>query len=90
MLYSGKSFQQRATSGLAFKLSGMQLVDAVEDNLGVEGICNVLKDEDSPCEGVAFRHYSAHKAWKNVAGMLPQQLSTLSCGSGLLSRFDHA
>ena len=68
VLYSGKSFQQRATSGVAFKLSGMQLVDAVEDNLGVEGICNVLKDEDSPCEGVAFRHYSAHKAWKNVPG----------------------
>ena len=68
MLYSGASFKDRATSGVAYKLSGMQLVDAVESSLEVDNICDLLKDEASSCEGVAFRHYSGGKSWKSVPG----------------------
>lgn len=68
MLYSGNAFRERAIKGCAFKLSGQQLVDAMEEGLEVEAICDLLKDESSSCEGVAFRHYSSHKSWKSVSG----------------------
>lgn len=71
VLYSGNSFHKRATSGVGYKLSGMKLTDAVEEGLGVESICDLLKDECSPCEGVAFRHYTGGKSWKSVPGMTP-------------------
>jgi hypothetical protein len=49
----------------------MRLVDAVEENLGLDGIVKVLKDESSPCLGVAFRHYQGTKSWKSGSSAPP-------------------
>lgn len=64
MLFTHRDTMEKLTSDQIFKMNGLKLLDAVEDNLDSASIWNILSNSSSECHGVAFRHYTGTKAWK--------------------------